>query len=117
MKTLYHYSDIKKYCNGLVEMVGEMEGINNFLREENARLKKEYYQNEELKKLEEENALLREKLNRSFTITKDEENMIFAWKHNHPHETHSYIFTPTPIGTMKAIRCEVCGAEFTFTDV
>ena len=63
---------------------------------------------------------LNDDLSRGFSITKDQEEKINAFKSRHEKEMHngregdySYEFYPSEIGTFGGIKCR-CGAKFDF---
>lgn len=99
---------------------------NQFFQNELKRIRNEKWKDEELKKLKTENERLQTQLHNSgFYITPDEDRLIQDWIKNH--NTHplqgcagggifSYIFTPTAIGLVKTIHCNLCGEEYTFSD-
>ena len=98
------------------------------LEKENKALKDEHYKDEELQKMQEELASLREDLSRGFPISEEEQEKIKEWQRKHDKEVHgvtnvtaiggkyTYEFIPTSIGTFGSVKC-VCGAKFDFQEV
>ena len=96
-----------------------------YYRNELERVRDEKWRDKELQKLACENDNLRNKLARSFSISEQDNQLIQNWIMNHKTHplkggvsggTFSYIFTPTSIGVCGAIRCNLCGKEYTFND-
>ena len=101
---------------------------NDYLAEENRKLKDEAYKDNEIIKLKEENEKLWKENRRGFSISEEEQNLIDKWRENHNAEKHkskgagaiggrfSFVFTPTSIGTVGKIKCS-CGEEYVFKDL
>lgn len=112
------------------------------LQGENARLKEEYYKDNELSAMKKELSdtkrmfqKLIEDYNRGFPISKEEDEKIEAWKRKHLEEAHGaktskerlniggaiggvfkYEFTPTSIGVIGRVKCH-CGEEHIFQEI
>ena len=101
---------------------------NDYLAEENRKLKDEVYKDNEIIKLKEENEKLWKENRRGFSINEEEQNLIDKWQESHNAEKHksksagaiggrfSFVFTPTSIGTIGKIKCS-CGEEYVFKDL
>lgn len=78
------YMDINKQFAQLQEQVNNRinnyEQANILLKQENARLKSEHYENDEIKRLKQENEELRAKINCGFGITESEWENIQKWQ-------------------------------------
>lgn len=92
---------IKELCKTLeAKFILEEKTIKS-LQKENEYLKSEHYKDEELKKLKEENARLKDDLTRGFRISKLELKKILEWKNGldkQPNRCFHYEFHPTSIG-------------------
>ena len=97
-----------------------------YFRQELNRIRDEKWRDEELKKLKAENNKLHETLSHGFYLTPEEYEATINWIDTHDvHSSHggaiggtfTYIFTPTSIGTIGKIKCNICGKEFTFREL
>jgi hypothetical protein len=108
---------------------------NEYLLEENKKLKDEHYRDDEIQRLKNALTKLDGDLRRGFTVTEDEEKRIDAWAKEHDEKVHSlktpearhkaggavggrfsYTFVPTGIGTIGIVKCS-CGEEFIFREL
>lgn len=117
-------------CDMLMTKFYDQEMRNDYLEEENKKLKSDVYKEEEMAKMKANMEKYRADYFRGFPIDEDEEEAIDNWKRKHEDEKHggygkirggaiggsyTYHFTPTSIGTFGTIRCS-CGEEFDFSE-
>lgn len=108
----------------------------SYLEKENKELKNEHYKNNKLQEMKQKLEEMEDAYyHRGFPISKEEEENIQKWIHQHENEYHSprktpfgtyrggaiggcytYTFTPTSIGTVGTIKCS-CGKEYTFMEL
>lgn len=92
------------------------------LEEEVAKYKDEHFKDTELGKLLEERNKYRKLYYQSFYLTDEEKEKIKQWMkiHSNTDKEHihdeSYVFTPTPLGTIGKVKC-TCGKEFEFREL
>jgi hypothetical protein len=118
----YHYNLCKKH--------------NDWLREENVKLKSEHYKDEEIQMWKQKYEEAKEELYNGFGITNAEREKINEWQKKHDAEVHGltddrmrlkaggaiggryhYKFLPTSIGVSGKCVCGRCGAEFEFQEI
>ena len=93
------------------------------LREENTLLRDEHYKDNEIAQLKRKLKKAQDDLNRGFDISKEEWAAIQEWHREHSHYSGAiggnviYIFTPTSIGTIGVVKCTSCGEEFCFREL
>ena len=101
-----------------------------FFNNELLRMRDEKWRDEELQKLNAENEQLHQQLQHGFYVRPEEQELINNWMQNHASDVHhctgqggvcggmfSYLFTPTSVGTVGRIRCNLCREVFTFSDI
>jgi hypothetical protein len=99
-----------------------LEIINENLKEENEQHRNETYEKDYVSKLREENKRLKEDYYRGFPISKEEKEAINKWANEHyktcPYRRsgYNYHFYPTPLGVSGVVECS-CGAEFEFQEI
>ena len=98
-----------------------LEIINENLKEENEQHRNKTYEKDYVSKLREENKRLKEDYYRGFPISKKEKEAINKWKTEHYKTCNriggcSYHFYPTDLGVAGVIQCS-CGAEFEFQEI
>ena len=106
-----------------------------YLEEENKKLKKEAFKDEELKRMQEKLKKASDALTNSFNVSNEEWDKIHEWKKQHEADVHglytlreristhgaagggySYEFYPTGIATFGSVVCNKCGAKFQFQE-
>ena len=106
-----------------------------YLENENKKLKKENYKDEELKKMKQSLDRMQKEYIRGFPISEEEQATIEKWKIEHDENVHGYItdamkmkaegccggrytykFIPTTLGVIGKIYCH-CGESFTFQEM
>lgn len=98
-----------------------LEIINENLKEENEQHRNETYEKDYVSKLREENKRLKEDYYRGFPISKKEKESIDKWIDEH-YKTcnriggYSYHFYPTELGVAGIVQCS-CGAKFEFQEI
>ena len=98
-----------------------LEIINENLKEENEQHRNKTYEKGYVSKLREENKRLKEDYYRGFPIRKKEKEAINKWKTEHYKTCNriggcSYHFYPTDLGVAGVIQCS-CGAKFEFQEI
>jgi hypothetical protein len=104
-----------------------IERRNEYLRNENARLKDEAYKDEELAKMKESHDKMSEDYYRGFPISEEEDKKIKKWE-DKMIETHPgnggaiggrfrYEFIPTGVGTIGTVIDTFTGGRFNFRDL
>lgn len=98
-----------------------LEIINENLKEENEQHRNKTYEKGYVSKLREENKRLKEDYYRGFPISKKEKEAINKWKTEHYKTCNriggcSYHFYPTDLGVAGVIQCS-CGAKFEFQEI
>ena len=98
-----------------------LEIINENLKEENEEHRNKTYEIGYVSKLREENKRLKEDYYRGFPISKEEKEAINKWKTEHYKTCNriggcSYHFYPTDLGIAGVIQCS-CGAKFEFQEI
>lgn len=99
-----------------------LEIINENLKEENEQHRNKTYEKDYVSKLREENKRLKEDYYRGFPISKEEKEAIDKWADEHyktcPYRRsgYNYHFYPTPLGVSGVVECS-CGAEFEFQEI
>ena len=98
-----------------------LEIINENLREENEQHRNKTYEKGYVSKLREENKRLKEDYYRGFPISKEEKEAINKWKTEHYKTCNriggcSYHFYPTDLGVAGVVQC-LCGAKFEFQEI
>lgn len=121
---------MNELCDMLMTKFYDQEKRNDYLEEENKRLKSDAYKEEEMAKMKASMERYRADYLRGFPIDEDEQAAIDNWKRKHEDEKHNgygkirggviggsytYHFTPTSIGTFGTIKCS-CGEEFEFSE-
>lgn len=104
-----------------------IESRNEYLRNENARLKSEAYKDEELTKMKESHDRMSEEYYRGFPISEEEDEKIKKWKDKmiyiHPGNGGAiggrfrYEFIPTGVGTIGTVIDTFTGERFNFRDL
>lgn len=97
-----------------------LEIINENLRKENEQHRNKTYEKDYISKLREENKRLKEDYYRGFPISKEEKEAINKWATEHyktcKEKGFSYHFYPTPLGVSGSVQCS-CGAKFEFQEI
>ena len=98
-----------------------LEIINENLKEENEEHRNKTYEIGYVSKLREENKRLKEDYYRGFPISKKEKEAINKWKTEHYKTCNriggcSYHFYPTDLGVAGVVQCS-CGAKFEFQEI
>ena len=98
-----------------------LEIINENLKEENEEHRNKTYEIGYVSKLREENKRLKEDYYRGFPISKEEKEAINKWKTEHYKTCNriggcSYHFYPTELGVAGVVKCS-CGAKFEFQEI
>ena len=99
-----------------------LEIINENLKKENEKHRNKTYEKGYVSKLREENKRLKEDYYRGFPISKEEKEAINKWADEHyktcPYRRsgYNYHFYPTPLGVSGVVECS-CGAEFEFQEI
>ena len=98
-----------------------LEIINENLKEENEQHRNKTYEKGYVSKLREENKRLKEDYYRGFPINKEEKEAINKWKTEHYKTCNriggcSYHFYPTDLGVAGVVQCS-CGAKFEFQEI
>lgn len=98
-----------------------LEIINENLKEENEQHRNKTYEKGYVSKLREENKRLKEDYYRGFPINKEEKEAIDKWTTEHYKTCNriggcSYHFYPTELGVAGVIQCS-CGAKFEFQEI
>lgn len=98
-----------------------LEIINENLKEENEQHRNKTYEKGYVSKLREENKRLKEDYYRGFPISKKEKEAINKWKTEHYKTCNriggcSYHFYPTDLGVAGVVQCS-CGAKFEFQEI
>lgn len=103
---------IKRQQEHTISMAKELDRLlkeNEYFKTENKKLKSENYKDEELKSLKKEVEAYKEALSHSFCIWNKEDVDDWIKIHDKKHKTdksrkythhYSYIFTPSPLGTI-----------------
>lgn len=98
-----------------------LEIINENLKEENEQHRNKTYEIGYVSKLREENKRLKEDYYRGFPISKEEKEAINKWKTEHYKTCNriggcSYHFYPTDLGVAGVVQCS-CGDKFEFQEI
>lgn len=98
-----------------------LEIINENLRKENEQHRNKTYEKDYISKLREENKRLKEDYYRGFPISKEEKEAINKWATEHYKTCSriggcSYHFYPTELGVAGVVQCS-CGAKFEFQEI
>ena len=125
--SIWIMDNIKNDLQRIYDHYRDVVQKNEYLREENSKLKSEAYKDDELSKMKSKYDSMREDYFRGFPITKEEEDKINEWKKTmikeHPANTgaiggrFSYKFLVTGIGVAGKIVDEVSGKEFEFKEL
>lgn len=92
------------------------------VEEENEQHRNKIYETQYVSKLREENKRLKEDYYRGFPISKEQKESIEKWADEHyktcPYKRfgYNYRFYPTPLGVSGSVQC-LCGAEFEFQEI
>jgi hypothetical protein len=92
------------------------------VEKENEEHRNKTYEIGYVSKLREENKRLKEDYYRGFPISKEEKEAINKWADKHyktcPHKRagYSYRFYPTPLGVSGSVQC-LCGTKFEFQEI
>lgn len=117
-----HVHPLNECIDSINERFNDLIESNHSLQEKLKEIQDEKWTDDRLQQMREELERMRRDYYRGFPISDDEQKKIDQWMKNHAHPcgaiggAHSYIFTPTSIGTVGKIKC-VCGEEFTFVDL
>lgn len=98
-----------------------LEIINENLRKENEQHRNKTYEKGYVSKLREENKRLKEDYYRGFPISKEEKEAIDKWTTEHYKICSriggcNYHFYPTELGVAGVVQCS-CGAKFEFQEI
>ena len=98
-----------------------LEIINKNLKEENEQHRNKIYEKGYVSKLREENKRLKEDYYRGFPISKEEKEAVNKWADEHYKTCNridgcSYHFYPTDLGVAGVVQCS-CGAKFEFQEI
>ena len=114
---------IDKLCLILKDKFLRQEENNEYLREENKKLKEGILEKEEIARLKKDYETMREDCYRGFPISEDEKKAIDEWKTKYKDRHYgaigggfTYKFTPTSLGTIGVI-VGPDGDEFKFQDI
>lgn len=120
MDIFFDLNTFDELIESLKQKYKRLEIINENLREENEQHRNETYEKEYVSKLREENKRLKEDYYRGFPISKEEKEAINKWANEHyktcKEKGFSYHFYPTPLGVAGVIVCS-CGAKFEFQEI
>lgn len=117
-----HVHPLNECIDSINERFNDLIESNQSLQERLKEIQDEKWADDRLQQMREELERMRRDYYRGFPISDDEQKKIDQWMKNHTHPcgaiggAHSYIFTPTSIGTVGKIKC-MCGEEFTFVDL
>ena len=118
----------QKFVNEVTDLITTLEEQKEQLREENVKMKNEFYATGEFLRLQAQLDEAQRQLKIGFPISEEEYDAIKAWQTKHNAEYHkgskfasiggrfTYIFIPTSIGITGDVKCS-CGAEFCFREL
>lgn len=120
--------------NSIKEMHHSSEIQIEALRNENRKLKDEYYKDTKMSDMKQRLEKMQKEYYRGFPISEEEQEAIEDWKKKHDEESHGYtpemrmkaegccggrykyVFVPTSLGVSGKIVCH-CGEEFEFQEI
>lgn len=117
-----HVHPLNECIDSINERFNDLIESNQSLQKRLKEIQDDKWADDRLQQMREELERMRREYYRGFPISDDEQKKIDQWMKNHTHPcgaiggAHSYIFTPTSIGTVGKIKC-ICGEEFTFVDL
>lgn len=122
MDIFFDLNTFDELIESLKQKYKRLEIINENLREENEQHRNKIYEIGYVSKLREENKRLKEDYYRGFPISKEEKEAINKWADEH-YKTcsykrvgYGYHFYPTPLGVSGSVQCS-CGAKFEFQEI
>ena len=119
-------SDMKSKLQEVYDYYRAVKSRNEYLENENARLKSDAYKDEELAKMKEELEKMKADYYRGFPITEKETEKINEWKSAMEDKLswsgkasirYSYKFFPTELGTIGIVTNDFTGEKFTFREL
>ena len=126
-KPMFLTHDLKSVLQEVYDHYRSVCHTNDYLREENERLKSEQYRDEELTEMKKKYEKMHEDYYRGFPITKKEEEKIKQWmdtvvgKEPERMRMNSarfhYEFYPTPLGVSGVIVDSITGKRFEFQEI
>ena len=121
--TIWINQDIKKVLQALYDHYRAVINSNEYLREENKRLKNEQYKDEELDKMKKDYERMKDAYYRGFPISKEEDKKIKKWMDNiiadgpdmkiNSARFH-YEFYPTALGIVGTVIDNITKQKFEF---
>lgn len=110
-------------CKMINTKFKNIQCANERLEQQVKKLQDEHYKDKELERMKSECDAMREKLNLSFPMTKEENESIANWWEEHkkkPHKMHrgnlTYSFFCTELGIIGKVSCS-CGKTFLFRNI
>lgn len=121
MDIFFDLNTFDELIESLKQKYKRLEIINENLREENEQHRNKTYEIGYVSKLREENKRLKEDYYRGFPISKEEKESIDKWTTEHYKTCNrisgcSYHFYPTELGVAGVVQCS-CGAKFEFQEI
>lgn len=124
--SIWILQDIKKVFQELYDHYRNVVNRNEYLMEENKRLKSETYKDEELAKMKIDYEKMKDDYHRGFPISKEEDEKIKAWMDEICKDNVNvgaiggrfiYTFIPTSIGIIGNVEDSVTGKKLSFQDL
>lgn len=122
MDIFFDLNTFDELIESLKQKYKRLEIINENLREENEQHRNKTYEIGYVSKLREENKRLKEDYYRGFPISKEQKEAIDKWADEHyktcPYKRvgYGYHFYPSPLGVSGVVQCS-CGTKFEFQEI
>lgn len=124
--SIWILQDIKNVFQELYDHYRSVVNRNEYLMEENKRLKSETYKDDELAKMKVDYEKMKDDYHRGFPITKEEHEKISQWMKEICEDNADtgaiggrfiYTFIPTSIGILGSVEDSVTGKRLSFQDL
>lgn len=122
MDIFFDLNTFDELIESLKQKYKRLKIINENLREENEQHRNKTYEIGYVSKLREENKRLKEDYYRGFPISKEQKEAIDKWADEHyktcPYKRvgYGYHFYPSPLGVSGVVQCS-CGTKFEFQEI